>query len=237
MNTMRNVLIASAIGCLFVFGPVADSVAEHEYEQKSRHFTVRCDEGKNPQRILDRIRYPGPIELHLVGTCPSLSIGRAEVWVLPGDDQPCPSATIEGEIEIGKVHGVELICLNVAGPNAYIGVYGGEVILERVNVYGSNDTAIEIRDGGSVYAEGISVTDNGEGIALEAGYAQFADSEIADNFSGVRVENNSYFEMGGGFIRNNHTEGVVVRSSSVIDFEFTEVSGNGADGVVLTGGS
>jgi hypothetical protein len=201
-------------------------------------YVVKCDDGMNPQRILDMQWFARPIELQLVGICPGFGIKRDDVTVTARDNEACPGATVNGEISIDGARDVELSCIAVSGDEGGVQVFGGKAFLEDVHIFGSNDIGVEVRDGGSIEMIGGSITDSVLGVGLEHGFAQFEDVDISSNRgTAVSLEHNSYFEMGGGSISNNPGDGISVSSNSVLQLGDVTVANNGRHGVALYGGA
>lgn len=219
--------------------PIGNAVHAEEDDEitQTKQFVVRCDEGQTIQNFLDRYGAHRKMALYLVGTCPGFMITSDDISVAPLFDATCPGATVNGKIEVDGARRIGIRCIDVAGSDGGVLVLGGRAFLEDVNIYGSDDIGVEIRDGGTLDMFGGSVSNHAEGVSLEAGFAQFEDTDILNNASnGVSVAKNSYFELVGGSITNNGGRGVNVSSSSALVLGGTTVSNN-RFGVGVDGGS
>jgi hypothetical protein len=219
------VLACFSLG-LGLIGNATHAEQDEEIAQ-TKQFVVRCDEGQTVQSFLDRYGAHRKMALDLVGICSGFTITHDDVSIAPLYDEACPGATVNGKIEVDGVRRIGMRCIDIVGLDGGVLVLGGRAFLEDVNIYGSDDIGIEIRDGGALDMFGGSVTNHVEGVSLEAGFAQFEDTDISNNAdNGVSVEKNSYFELGGGLITNNGDRGVNVSSSSVLVLDGTTVSNN-----------
>jgi len=198
---------------------------------------VKCDKGMSVQHILDSNIFSLPMELKLVGTCDSFEITKDYVSIAPLHNHSCPGATVEGWIAIEGAHGIKLSCLEVVGPDGGVLMFGGQALLEDVHISGNSDAGIEMSAHAMIEVIGGSITNHGDGVALESGHAVFEDVEISNNASGVRAENNSYVEFGGGTVMNNGEYGISIGSSSVFNSEYLTVSNNGRNGIIVSGNS
>lgn len=201
-------------------------------------YVVKCDEGISPQRILDMQWFARPIELQLVGTCPWFEIRQDDVTVTARDNEACPGATVDGGIDTHGARNVELSCIAVTGDDDGVSVHGGQVFIEDVHIFGSNDKGLWIHDSGAVEMIGGSITDANDAVYVENGHGTFEDVDISSNRgTAVSIEHNSYFEMSGGSISNNPQDGVSVSSNSVLQLEGVTVANNGRHGVALFNGA
>lgn len=200
-------------------------------------YVVKCDEGMTPQRILDMQWFARPIELQLVGTCPGFEIRRDDVTVTARSNEACPGAIVEGQIAIEGANRTVLSCLEVTGPEGSVTMLGGQALLEDVDIIGNGGIGVELGAHSAMEMIGGSIKNQHEGVGMEASYAGLSDVEISNHGDGIRVENNSYFEMGGGSISNNAEDGVSARSNSVLDLEGVTIADNNGHGVALFSGA
>ena len=197
---------------------------------------VDCDVD-DVQDILDNNIFSFPMELKLDGICDGFEITKDNVSIAPLDNSLCPGATVEGHIAIEGARGFKLSCVKIVGPDGGVSMWGGQALLEDVDIIGNSDAGIEMSAHALIEMIGGSVRHHGNGVAMESGHAILEEVEISNNATGVSAENNSYVEFGGGTVMNNSEYGIDIASSSVLDSERLTVSNNGWVGILVGGNS
>jgi len=230
MNRKLFGVFALPVVALLVMATSSDANAGDAIEE-----TVDCG-AANVQGTLDSSDPSSPLELKLVGNCTGFEITRDDVSIAPPDDSVCLSASVEGWIGIEGAHGIELRCIQVIGEGSGVGVFGGQVLLEDVEIIGDGDSGIDIFAHGFLEMIGGSVKNHADGVTLESSHAILDGVEISYNESGIRAENNSYVEFG-GTVKNNVEYGISIASSSVFNTEESTVSDNGMTGIYIGGSS
>jgi hypothetical protein len=235
MNTIRRISkFTAALACLCIslgfLGNDAHAVEE---------FDVRCDLGESVQDFLDTVAAPRSIHLYLVGTCPGFGIQRDDVVITARDDEACPGATVDGGIEIEGGQRVELSCIAVTGAEDGVTIFGGEVMLSDVEIYGNDGLGLYSENDANVDVADSSIHDNYEGASIERGSnGFFSDTHITHNASiGLYAVGSSSLGFVDGSVTHNDGRGILVQEGSSLNLERSLVSENGGTGVRVGLGS
>lgn len=235
MNTFRNVFkFAIALVCASVGLSLLGSNA-HAVE----NFVVRCDDGEIVQEYLDTFNDPRGIHLYLVGTCLGFVIEHDDVVIDAHENEACPGATVIGGIEIAGGQRVELTCIAVTDAEDGVTIFGGEVVLSDVEIYGNDGLGLYLENDANVDVSNSSIHDNVEGASIERGSnGFFSETHITDNAeTGLYAVGSSSLGFVDGSVTSNDGRGILVQEGSSLNLERSLVSENGRTGVRIGLGS
>jgi hypothetical protein len=166
--------------------------------------TVDCDNGQEPADVLEQNLGPPQLIIKLKGTCSGFRIERDDVVVSGDDDNGCPSATVEGTINVTGQRTL-LSCLTVTGPGS--------------GVVAINNASVTIRDS--------SISGNSQfGVSAAQSTVSVFGSDVSGNTGAGVLATGARIIINTSKVMNNGGLGVELNTNSTADIDQAQINGN-----------
>lgn len=211
MKPNKLISLRSLTGYAFVVG-LALGMGNAQADKMVKERTVDCDKGQDPGYVLERNPGPQQLIITLKGTCPGFQIERNDVVVSGDDDDGCPSATVEGTIDVTGQRTL-VSCLTVTGPGS--------------GVVAINNASVTIRDS--------SISSNSQfGVSAAQSTVSVFGGEITSNTGAGVMATGARIIINGSGVMNNGGQGLELNTNSTADIDQAQITGNAGGDLFLS---